>query len=421
MQATTQIRQVGPASGRRVLVVDDSRAQRVLLRVSLARWGYSVAEADSGDAALDMCRRQHFDIVLSDWVMPGLSGPDFCRSFRTLTKDDYGYFILLTSKSEKDEVASGLDAGADDFLSKPVNPAELRARMQAGERLLAMQQELQDKNRQLGGALAELQEVYDSLDRDLIEARKIQQSLVRDRHHDFGSAAISLLLRPSGHVGGDLVGYFQPTPGRLAFFSVDVAGHGVASAMMAARLAGMLSASAPDSGVALLVGGAGPLDALPPEIVAARLNRLVLDVMQVDQYFTCVYADADLETGKVSLVQAGHPHPMLIGADGTVRAIGAGGLPVGLFADGEWDRVDLQLHPGDRLFLMTDGLTECRNATDAELGSEGLADLVRRNFTLRGEGFLDALQWDLERFAGGGDFADDVSAVLFDWQGSQQR
>jgi phosphoserine phosphatase RsbU/P len=405
----------------RVLVVDDSRAQRMLLRVSLSRWGYEVSEADSGDAALAMCRDRHFDIVLSDWVMPGLSGPDFCRAFRALPDDRYGYFILLTSKSEKDEVASGLDAGADDFLSKPVNPAELRARMQAGERLLSMQHELQAKNAQLAVALAELQDVYDSLDRDLIEARKLQQSLVRDRHRDFGAAAVSLMLRPSGHVGGDLVGYFPLAPTRLAFFSIDVSGHGVASAMMAARLAGMLSSSAPDGNIALVMGGGGPVDAWPPEIVAARLNRMVLEVMQVDQYFTCVYADADLASGRIALVQAGHPHPLLLTADGRVLPVGEGGLPVGLIEAASWTRIDLHLQPQDRLFLMTDGLTECRDAAGAELGETGLAELVRRNLPLTGEAFLDAMQWDLERYATGTDFADDISAVLFEWRGSDQR
>ncbi|MFN3292915.1 MAG: PP2C family protein-serine/threonine phosphatase, partial [Gemmobacter sp.] len=263
--------------------------------------------------------------------------------------------------------------------------------------------------------------VYDTLDRDLIEARKLQQSLVRDRHHDFGPAAVSLLLRPSGHVGGDLVGYFPLSHRRLAFFSIDVSGHGVASAMMAARLAGMLSASAPDANIALVVGGDGPVDAWPPEIVAARLNRMVIEVMQVEQYFTCVYADADLATGRVALVQAGHPHPLLLSADGAVRLVGQGGLPIGLVPRGTWDRVNLQLAPGDRLLLMTDGLTECRDAAGRELGEDGLADLVRRNLPLRAEAFLDSLQWDLERFAGSADFADDVSAVLFDWRGSDQR
>ena len=401
---------------RRVLVVDDSRAQRVLLRASLTRWGYAVAEAATGDEALAMCRRDQFDIVLSDWVMPGLSGPEFCRAYRQLPGESYGYFILLTSKSDKEEVALGLDAGADDFLSKPVTPAELHARMRAGERLIGMQRELRDKNRQLGAALDELRGVHDSLDRDLIEARRLQQSLVRDRHHDFGPAAISLLLRPSGHVGGDLGGYFPLGPHRLAFFSLDVSGHGVASAMMAARLAGMLSSSFADGNVALAYDS-GALRVLPPECVVDRLNRLVLEVMQVDQYFTCVYGDADLRAGRIRMVQAGHPHPLLLRPSGQVQRLGDGGLPVGLVPGATWDRLDLTLTPGDRLFLMTDGLTECRNPQGDELGEDGLIALVRRNLLLDGENFLDALQWDVEGWAGGTDPADDMSGLLLAWRG----
>lgn len=409
-----------PTGRRQVLLVDDSRAQRALLRVSLIRWGYTVTEAASGDEALELCQGRAFDIILSDWMMPGLSGLDFCRAFRALPSETYGYFILLTSKSEKEEVALGLEAGADDFLSKPVTPAELRARIRAGERLLKMQRELQDKNQQLAETLGELRTVYDSLDRDLIEARKLQQSLVRDRQMDFGTARITLMLRPSGHVGGDLVGYFPLGPRRIAFFSVDVSGHGVASAMLAARLAGMLSSSSPDGNVALRLTEGARTEAWPPEIVAERLNDLVLNMMQVDQYFTCVYGEADLDTGEVSLVQAGHPHPVLLTASGAVHLVGDGGLPIGLIPGATYERVDLVLAPGDRLLMMSDGLIECRNADGQELGTEGLTDLVVRNLALRGETFLDALQWDAEHFAGNAEFGDDISAILLEFNGSQQ-
>ena len=159
----TDIRTDQPAL-RRVLVVDDSRLDRRILRAPLERWGYEVTEAASAEAALALCRQGEFDFVLSDWVMPGMSGPDFCRAFRALPREAYGYFILLTVRSETSDAAEGLDGGADDFLSKPLDADELRARLQAGARLLEMQRDVNEKNRLLSDALSELQEVHDALD-----------------------------------------------------------------------------------------------------------------------------------------------------------------------------------------------------------------------------------------------------------------
>ena len=209
----------GPETGsiRRVLVVDDSRLQRRILSQSLKSWGFEVVEAESGDEAIDVCRALHPDLVLSDWMMPGMDGLEFCRAFRALPGEDYGYFILLTAKSEKVEIARGLDAGADDFLTKPVNPSELRARISAGERIIAMQRELSDKNRVIRDTLDRLQAAYDSIDRDLMQARKIQESLVPERVRKFGASRVSLLLKPCGHIGGDLVGMFSPGANQVGF------------------------------------------------------------------------------------------------------------------------------------------------------------------------------------------------------------
>lgn len=407
----------GTAQPRHVLVVDDSRAQRRLLAASLLRWGYRVTEAGSGDEALALCRATRFDIVLSDWMMPGLSGLEFCRAFRDLPRDGYGYFILLTSKSEKDEVALGLDGGADDFLAKPVNPDELRARIRAGERILGMERELTEKNRLIRATLDEIQQLYDSLDRDLIEARKLQQTLVRERHRDFGMGDVSLLLRPSGHVGGDLVGFFPIGDDRVALFSIDVSGHGVASAIMTARLAGFLSGSAPEQNIALVRDSAGRTCGLPPDQVAARLNRMLIEEMQVEQYFTLAYAELALTTGEMVLVQAGHPHPVVQRADGRIDRLGDGGLPIGLFSEAVYEPVRTRLHPGDRLFLMSDGITECPDPQGEELGDAGVARLLAQNRRLRGKALTEALVWDLHGFAGGADFRDDVSAVIFDYTG----
>lgn len=406
-----------PAHGLTVLVADDSRAQRMVLAMSLNRWGYRVTEAGSGSEAIMLCRETAFDIVISDWVMPGLTGPEFCRAFRGLPRDGYAYFILLTSKSEKSEIAVGLEAGADDFLTKPVSADELRARLRSAGRIIGMQRELVEKNRLVGDTLTELQVVHDSLNRDLIEAKKLQQALVRDRYSAFAGGAASLLMRPSGHVGGDLVGWFEIRPKLVAIYSIDVSGHGIASAMLSAQLAGMLSGNAPGQKSALSRLGTGHYTSWPPEILAGRLNRIMLNEMQVDLYFTMAYAEVDLKTGDVQLVQAGHPHPLILRSDGMVEQLGEGGLPIGLLPDVTYSRVLARLAPGDRLVLTSDGLTEFPFPGGAELGSDGLAALIRQSAHLPSPALLEALVWDLFSLTGSENGADDISAAILDFTG----
>lgn len=402
---------------KRVLVVDDSRVQRRILSSSLKRWGYEVLEADSGQAALEICQDEPLDLILSDWMMPGMDGLEFCKQFRKLKRDSYGYFILLTSKSEKDEVAHGLDVGADDFLTKPVNASELRARIRAGERIQLMERELTEKNRTVTDALAEIQCLYDTIDRDLIEAKKLQQSLVKERYRDFGTAEVSLLLRPCGHVGGDLVGFFPINDSQIGLFSIDVSGHGITSALMTARLAGFLSGSTPDQNLALEHCDRNGYSAKSPALVAEHLNNIVLDEMDTEHYFTLLLAHLDLNTGEVVATQAGHPHPAIQRADGAVEYCGEGGLPVGLVPGATYEDFDISLRSGDRLLLMSDGITECPNREGSMLDEDGVAEMLARNRHIRGSQLLETVMWDLYDYADGQEFPDDISAALIEFNG----
>lgn len=412
---------VGPSDAeavKRVLVVDDSRVQRRILSSSLKRWGYEVLEADSGHAALEICKTEPLDLILSDWMMPGMNGLEFCKEFRKLKRDNYGYFILLTSKSEKDEVAHGLDVGADDFLTKPVNASELRARIRAGERIQLMERELTKKNRTVTDALAEIQCLYDTIDRDLIEAKKLQQSLVKERYRNFGAAEVSLLLRPCGHVGGDLVGFFPISDTQVGLFSIDVSGHGITSALMTARLAGFLSGSTPDQNLALSHCEGGGYSAKSPALVAEHLNEIVLGEMDTEHYFTLLLAHLDLTTGAVVATQAGHPHPAIQRADGSVELCGEGGLPVGLVPGATYEDFNISLSSGDRLFLMSDGITECPGKDGDMLDEEGVIEMMIRNTFIRGTQFLETVMWDLNDYAEGQEFPDDISAVLIEFNGT---
>ncbi|MCR8549563.1 fused response regulator/phosphatase [Salipiger sp. P9] len=397
----------------RVLVVDDSPVQLKILTALLRRWGVEVWQAESGEEALALCKEVVPDAVLSDWMMPGMDGLEFCRRFRALTRESYGYFILLTSKSEKGEIARGLDAGADDFLTKPVNADELRARINAGARILSME-------RQLTETLDRLRAAYDAIDRDLRQARTIQEALVPQRSRDFGAARVSLLLKPCGHVGGDLVGMFSPNSAGVGVYSIDVSGHGITSALMTARVAGYLGADFPDQNIALERRGDRLLGFYPPEEVADRLNRRLSADPGVLEYLTMAYLTLDLGTGQVRLVQAGHPPPLLIRAGGETQFIGKGGLPVGLVGDVSYEQIRLTLGPGDRLLLYSDGFTEAVLKDGRMLDQEGLRKLVVQCGAARGTEFLDDLYWRLSQITRAGtSLEDDVSAALVEFDGVQ--
>lgn len=399
------------------MIVDDSRLQRKILSATVKKWGFEVLEAEDGHAALEVARSKMPDIVLSDWMMPGMNGLEFCSAFRELQGDSYRYFILLTSKSEKDEIAAGLDAGADDFLTKPVSSHELRARMRAGERILQMQQELTEKNRMISETLVELQRLYDSLDDDLVEAKKLQQSLIPERYKEFETGQASLLLRQCSHVGGDLVGMFPAGKDSLGLFSIDVSGHGVSSALMTARLAGYLSATSPEQNIALYQDDTGAIRPRPPLEVIEELNDLILDEMETELYFTLLLAIVDLKTGDVVMSQAGHPHPAIQRKSGEVIVEGPGGFPVGLVPGATFSQFEAKLEPGDRLLLLSDGVTECPNAADEMLDDDGLADMMGDLKDVTGPAFFESLVWKLSEYAEGHSFPDDISGILFEFSG----
>lgn len=161
---------------RQVLVTDDDPAIRRLLSKILSTAGYEVCEAVDGQHALEMVRENVPDFLITDWEMPRMTGPELCDQIRQLTGTGYIYVVLLTSKSMSDDIIRGLDSGADDFVTKPVVPGELLARMQAGARVLQVERQLQQaaKSDPLTGILNRRQ-FHDDLEREWSRA-------VRHRH-----------------------------------------------------------------------------------------------------------------------------------------------------------------------------------------------------------------------------------------------
>ena len=312
----------------------------------------------------------------------------------------------------------GLDVGADDFLTKPVNGAELLARMKAGERILSMEQEKDMQNQMLSKSRDEIQILYDAIDRDLLEAKKFQEALLSEKYQKFGDSSVSLYLKSSGRVGGDLVGYYSISDEKIGLYSIDVSGHGISSALMTARLAGFLSDGSPDQNVGLIKGKDGIYRARSPEQAVAILNEIVLNDMDTELYFTILLVEADLCTGHMRMSQAGHPHPAVQRANGTVEFPGNGGLPVGLIPGAEFDSFEVQLEAGDRLLLTSDGVTECADPAGNLLDDDGLAQILVNHQGAQELEFFDVMIDALTEYSKSSTFDDDVSAVMLEFKKS---
>lgn len=144
----------------KILVADDEPVTRTTLVAMLKKWHYEVIAANDGDAAwAELQRPDAPALAIVDWNMPGLNGDEICRRARTELGTRPLHIILLTAKSALEDKVSGLSAGADDFLTKPFNSAELRARLRVGERVVNLQKELQDRVLQLEAALANVKQL----------------------------------------------------------------------------------------------------------------------------------------------------------------------------------------------------------------------------------------------------------------------
>src|SRR5690348_18415778 len=159
---------------------------RVLLQSWLEGHGYSVTIAENGQQAWELLQSENAPkLVILDWMMPGMTGPEICRKLRAQTSQQYHYVLLLTARSDKQDLVAGLEAGADDYLSKPFDAPELHARLKVGQRILDLQEQLLAAQEALrfeathdaltgvwnGGAIMQ------ALDREIERAARMQTTL----------------------------------------------------------------------------------------------------------------------------------------------------------------------------------------------------------------------------------------------------
>jgi two-component system NtrC family sensor kinase len=133
----------------KVLIADDEPISRRLLQNYLEKWGYQVVVAENGARAWQLFQDGDFHMVISDWLMPEVDGLELVRRIRAHANSGFVYAILVTVRAQKEDLVEAMEAGADDFISKPFDRDELRVRLREGERIIQLQQTLSDQNRRL--------------------------------------------------------------------------------------------------------------------------------------------------------------------------------------------------------------------------------------------------------------------------------
>jgi sigma-B regulation protein RsbU (phosphoserine phosphatase) len=364
----------------RIPIAEDERITRMTLARQLQGWGHEVTAAEDGQDACEKYLAGEFDIVITDWEMPRVSGVEFVSHIR----------------------------------AKPFDREELRVRLLAGERVVRLERALTNQN-------AELREANDRIRSGLMAAARVQQSMLPPAKFVAPGVRTAWTYIPTDELAGDAVGLHLIDDRYLVSYVLDVSGHGVPAALLSVSAMHALAPLPPET--SLLRGHNGGGDGAPagvrrPAQVAAELNRRFRASEYDGRYLTMILCVLDTREGQLRVTSAGHPPPLIVRDDRLVDVPDAGGLPIAIMDDSEYDDCALQLQPGDRVCLYSDGIVEQPRPPDNE--QFGMTRLSRA-LASRREGDPDAVATgvvdDLTAWAGGRSFEDDVSIVIQEWVG----
>ncbi len=394
-----------------ILIAEDARDQRLLLSTFIRKLGHTAHEAEDGREALACLEKNpQIRVVISDWMMPEMDGIELCKAIRNQDLGHYVYFILLTGNQDHDAVVQGMSIGADDFLHKPVNFRELEARLKAGLRIIDLERKLEERNEELAKA-------FETIKKDLESAANTQAELLV-QPTTIDSVSFDWFFKPSKIIGGDMFGYFALSDEHVAFYQLDVAGHGIPSALFSFTLNNLMGDTTGKTSLLREETVDPPYyRILEPHEVVSRLNDRFQTSVESMLYFTMVYGVIHTPTGKLTISHAGHPPAMWMRpATNDAHFVDGGGVPVGMIPGMAYDTQQMQLSPGDRLFLYSDGIIECENSQGEMFGKDKLKTLLKESQTLPMKDMITAVQDQIEGWQGNDQFEDDVTYLVVEWK-----
>jgi CheY-like chemotaxis protein len=350
-----------------ILVIDDGADNRMLLSATLQRAGYEPLLAEHGEAGLAILAKRTPALILLDYSMPGLSGPEVARRIRSSPATAHTPIILLTASSDETHIEEAFAAGADDYIIKPFERRIMLARIASMIRARADRSDLQS-------------------------ASRVQQEQVTRLPLKAAGCVLSGAVVSCTHVGGDLVQVVDGRNGSVVAIVLDISGHGTAAAIVAAgAVSEMRSLLQTHSAVDAM----GHLSAT---LAATHSN-----------HYACVCA-IELTQDRATIVNAGLPPVCLIREGRIVSTVLAAGTPPGMFSSATYTAETVALLPGDRLVVVSDGLTEPFGLADdmstCVIGLDLLMPPVART--------TEELTTSIRRVLGDRELEDDATILIID-------
>ena len=390
----------------KVLIVDDDPLILKVLRTYLQQWGHEVAEAQDGEAALQHLQTDsRLRLVVTDWVMPEMDGLELCRRARGLDRPAYLHIIMLTARTEPDDLLAGMEAGADAFLTKPLNAAQLQAQIRVAQRLADLEGELDRR-------LRELHFSNERMTQGLAAAAEIQQSLLPRTSPEVPGFQFAWHFSPCDELAGDMFNVFRLDEDHIGLYILDVTGHGVAASLLSVGLSHALSPLPSEAGLLKQRLEQPPFyRILSPRVVARELNERFIPRHASRQFFTFLYAILNCRERRLTFTRAGHPGPLRRRADEVDRHDDGGGPPIGVMEDAVFDQQTVDLEPGDLVLAYTDGLVETRNASGEVFGERRLRRLLQEAPRGDVQGAIDGICQAVQAFGAPGTQRDDVTLL----------
>ncbi|MEP6671511.1 MAG: SpoIIE family protein phosphatase [Chthoniobacter sp.] len=373
----------------RILLADDEAVSRRLLSDALQRSGFEVHQAADGDEALRLAASEAPDLLVLDFEMPRLNGAEICRRLRASEHEELRTLpvVMLTAHTGEAEEISCLQAGANDFVTKPVSRDVLAARIHTQLRLRSMGDELRQRNEELARWRTEHEA-------DLAAAHATQQVLIPTRLPTAERWSFESIYQPVIEIGGDVFGWRPAGEGSWHFWVADATGHGAAAALFTA-LATQLFRQACET-------------EQEPGAILCTVNREFRKVFRGRAFMTACCALIG-PGGELTFSGAGHPPLLVRRANGQVDSFASHKTLLGLADDDIAEQSQTTLEAGDAALLYSDGLFAFKKPGGERFTHENLRETLRA--VTPGVAFFDRILSSLQDGTNGEPCDDDIAAI----------